>query len=315
MEVRWLEAFVAVAEELHFGRAAARLHMAQSPLSQVIQRLEREVGAPLFVRSTRSVALTASGEALLPFAYRTLHTLRSALDAARSAQGVPTGRCRLGFSGVHNHQTLPRLAQALRRDFPTIDLQLVGGVRTFDGIRLVRNGELDAAFIGLVSEIPAPLRTREISRQHVGVVVPADHALADNGPVSVSDLRGEPFVMGPVDGNSSMTVIARQICQSAGFTPEVAQTVSDPFLILSMVAAGTGITLMTSEVIPVLPEAAVWVELDGEPVIFRHGVIWSDENESVSLQAFLSVLDDVYPASDDDATDEDARHERISDPA
>ncbi|GGC97374.1 transcriptional regulator [Tersicoccus solisilvae] len=299
MEVRWLEAFVAVAEEMHFGRAATRLHMAQSPLSQVIRRLEREIGTPLFERSTRSVALTGSGEALLPYAYRTLRTLTNAVDAARSAEGVPTGRFTLGFSGVHNHHTLPRITQALRRDFPSIELRLAGGVRTFDGIRSVRNGDLDAAFIGLVGDVDAPLRAREISRQHIGCVVPADHALAGRGPVAVGRLRGEPFVMGPVDGNSSMTVVARQLCQAAGFTPEVAQTVSDPFLILSMVAAGVGITLVSSEVVPILPASAVWVELDGEPVIFRHGVLWSEENESIPLRAFLRVLDDVFPARPD----------------
>ncbi|OMH31280.1 LysR family transcriptional regulator [Tersicoccus sp. Bi-70] len=299
MEVRWLEAFVAVAEEMHFGRAAARLHMAQSPLSQVIRRLEREVGTPLFVRSTRSVALTGAGEALLPYAYRTLRTLANAMDAARSAEGVPTGRISLGFSGVHNHQTLPRITQSLRRDFPSIELRLEGGVRTFDGIRMVRNGDLDAAFIGLISDLEPPLAGREISRQHVGCVVPADHPLAGRGPIPVRRLRGEPFVMGPVDGNSSMTVVARQLCQSAGFLPDVAQTVSDPFLILSMVAAGVGVTLVTSEVIPILPASAVWVELEGEPVIFRHGVIWSEENESVPLRAFLTVLDRVFPAVED----------------
>lgn len=295
MEIRWLEAFVTVAEELHFGRAAERLHIAQSPLSQVIRRLEREIGAPLFERSTRSVALTAPGHALLPYAYRALRTLDNALSAARSADGVPTGPLSLGFSGVHNHHTLPRLARTLRRDFPGIDLRLTAGVRTFDGIRLVRNGELDAAFIGVVTDIVPPLRVRTISRQRVGVVVPADHPLAERGAIAVEELRGEAFVMGPVDGNSSMTVLAHRLCQDAGFSPDVAQTISDPFLILSMVAAGVGITLVSSEVVPILPESAVWVDLEGDPVRFQHGMLWSEENRSVPLQAFLRVLDQVFP--------------------
>lgn len=293
--MRWLEAFIAVAEEMHFGRAAARLHMAQSPLSQVIRRLEREVGSPLFERSTRSVSITASGEALLPYAYRVLRDLGNAVDAARSARGVPTGRLMLGFSGVHNHHTLPRITRTLRRDYPSVDLRLVGGVRTFDGIRMVRNGDLDAAFVGIVSDIDEPLRVREISRQHVGVVVPVEHRLAERNSVSVRDLRGEPFVMGPVDGNSSMTVVAWQLCQSAGFNPEVSQTVSDPFLLLSLVAAGVGVTLTTSEIVPILPASAVWVELEGPPVPFRHGMLWSGENDSAALSAFLEVLDRVFP--------------------
>lgn len=295
MEVRWLESFVAVAEELHFGRAAERLHMAQSPLSQVIRRLEKSVGTPLFERSTRSVSLTAAGEALLPYAYTALRTLSNAVDAARSAEGTPTGRLTLGFSGVHNHHTLPRITRSLRRRFPGVELRLVGGVRTFDGIRSVRNGELSAAFIGIVSQIEPPLRVREISLQHAGLVVPSDHPLAERKSVELRELRQEPFVMGPVDGNSSMTVVARQMCQAAGFVPNVAQTVSDPFLIGSMVAAGVGVALMTSEIISVLPDSAVWVELAGPTVDFHHGLVWSEENHSAPLRALLEVLDEVFP--------------------
>lgn len=294
MEIRWLEAFVAVAEEMHFGRAAARLHMAQSPLSQVIRRLERELKAPLFERSTRSVGLTASGEALLPYAYQVIQTLGNAVDATQSAQGTPTGHLNIGFSGVHNHHTLPRLTRSLRRSYPGVELRLVGGVRTLDGIRRVQKGDLDAAFIGLIGEIDEPLRTREISRQHVGVVVPVDHPLAERESLHVTELRNEPFVMGPIDGNSSMTVIARQICQGAGFNPQVAQTVSDPFLVLSMVAAGVGVTLVSSEVVPILPEAATWVEIEDRPYPFSHGVVWSGENDSVPLKALVRVIDDAF---------------------
>ncbi|WP_181276242.1 LysR family transcriptional regulator [Brevibacterium oceani] len=295
MEIRWLEAFVAVAEEMHFGRAAARLHMAQSPLSQVIRRLERELGVTLFNRSTRSVGLTAPGEALLPYAHRVINVLGSAVEATRSADGIPTGTLTLGFSGMHNHHTLPHLTRSLRRRFPGVELNLVGGVRTLDGMRRVRNGELDAAFVGLVGEVDEPLQGREISRQRVGVVVPADHRLAERTSVEVTELRQEPFVMGPVDGNSSLTLAARQICQESGFNPDVAQTVSDPFLILSMVAAGVGVALVSSEVIAVLPEAAVWVEIAGRPHAFRHGIIWSSENDSIAVAALLSILDDVFP--------------------
>jgi DNA-binding transcriptional LysR family regulator len=295
METRWLDAFVAVAEELHFGHAADRLHMAQSPLSQVIRRLEKEVGSPLFHRSTRSVSLTPAGTALLPYAYRTLRTLTNAVDAARSAEGEPAGRLRIGFSGVHNHHTLPRIARAMRREYPRIDLKLVGGVRTFDGLRMVANGELDATFMGMLSRMDDPIRARPISVQRLGLVLPGDHPLAGRERVAVRELRNEPFVMGPVDGNSSMTVAARQVCLAAGFAPEVAQAVSDPFLILSMVAAGVGVTIVSSEVIPLLPENAVWADLEDTVAPYFHGIAYSAENDSVPLAALIGVLDRVYP--------------------
>lgn len=295
VELRWLEAFVAVAEEMHFGRAAARLHMAQSPLSQIIRRMERELGATLFERSTRSVALTASGEALLPYAYRVLKDVQIAADAARSARGVLTGTLNVGFSGVHNHHTLPLLARGMRRNYPGVNVNLVAGVRTYDGISLVRNGELDIAFVGLVGTIDPPLKSRIIARERIGIVLPTGHRLADRSSLSLTELRAEPFVAGPIDGSSSMTALAMRSCQAAGFQPNVVQSVGDPFLSLSLVAAGVGVSLITSEVLAVLPPFTKWLEIEGPPLEFLHGVVWSEENDSASLRAMLNVVDRVFP--------------------
>src|SRR5699024_8736725 len=115
---------------------------------------------------------TASGEALLPYAHQVIQLLSSAVEATRSAEGMPTGTLTLGFSGMHNHHTLPHITRTMRHRFPGVELNLIGGVRTLDGMRRVRNGALDAAFVGLVGEVDEPLQAREISRQHMGVVVP-----------------------------------------------------------------------------------------------------------------------------------------------
>lgn len=295
MELRWLEAFVAVAEEMHFGRAAVRLHMAQSPLSQVIRRLERELDAPLFERSTRSVALTASGRALLPHAYRVLKEVRLAADVATSARGVLVGELSLGFSGMHNHHTLPLVARAMRRDHPHVALNLVGGVRTFDGMRMVRNGELDLVFAGLEGELDPLLDAWVLSRQRLGVIVPSEHRLAGRAAVAIGELRSEPFVMSPLDGNSSLSTLVLRVCLRAGFSPTAAQVVGDPFLSLSLVAAGIGIAMTTSEVIPVLPPGVEWVELEGEAVEFLHALVWAREHESPLLDAALGVIRETFP--------------------
>lgn len=295
METRWLEGFVAVAEELHFGRAAERLHLAQSPLSQTIRRLEAELGERLFVRSTRSVALTPAGAAFLPHAYRVLDDLRSAAEAARSAAGSVSGRLSIGFSGMHNHETLPLLARSLRRDYPNIDLALEGGVRTYDGMRLVRGGKLDLAFVGLLGEPDPDLAYRVLARRRLGVVVSSEHRLAEEGQVAIGELRHEPFVMNPVDGTSSLSALVAQTCQAAGFAPVLAQVVGDPFLVLSLVSAEVGVTMMTSEILPVLPPHVRWLELAGDPIEFVHGIVWKRDRDSDRLTAAIEVLDDVFP--------------------
>lgn len=298
MEFRWLEAFVAVSEEMHFGRAAARLHLAQSPLSQIIRKLERELGVTLFERSTRSVALTASGEALLPYAYRVLKDVRNAADAALSAKGMLSGRLDIGFAGVHNHRTLPLLARRMRRELPGIELNMIAGVRTYDGMARVRNGELDIAFVGLLGDVEPPLMSKVLARERLGIVLPAGHPLAHRKELALRELRSEPFVCGPVDGSSSMTALAARSCYAAGFQPNIVQSVSDPFLSLSLVAAEVGIALITSEVLDVLPPYTVWVEVAGPPIEFLHGLVWSEDNESVALQGAIRVVESVFPLKD-----------------
>lgn len=297
METKWFEGFVAVAEELHFGRAAERLHLAQSPLSQTIRRLEAELGEPLFVRSTRSVALTSAGEALLPHAYRVLDDVRSAAEAARSAGGAVSGRLRIGFSGMHNHETLPLLARTLRRDYPNIELALQGGVRTYDGMRMVRGGKLDLAFVGLLGEPDPDLDYRTLARRRLGVVVSSEHRLAGRDRVAIGELRDEPFVMNPMDGTSTLTALVARVCHDAGFTPVLAQVVSDPFLVLSLVSAEVGITMMTSEVLPVLPPHVAWIDLAGGPVEFVHGIVWGRDRDSDRLTAAINVLDEVFSST------------------
>lgn len=295
METKWMEAFTAVAEELHFGRAAERLHVAQSPLSQTIRRLEAELGEPLFVRSTRSVTLTPAGEALLPHAYRVLDDVRSAADAARSAGGSVSGRLSIGFSGMHNHETLPLLARSLRRDYPNIELALQGGVRTYDGMRMVRGGRLDLAFVGLLGEPDPDLAYRVLARRRLGVVVSSEHRLAGRDRVAIGELRDEPFVMNPLDGTSSLSALVTRVCQAAGFAPMTAQVVSDPFLVLGLVSAEVGVTMMTSEVLPVLPPHVTWLDLAGGPVEFVHAIVWSAARVSDRLSAAIRVLDEAFP--------------------
>jgi DNA-binding transcriptional LysR family regulator len=295
MEIRWLEAFLAVAEELHFGRAAARLRMAQSPLSQTIRRLERELDVTLFDRSTRSVALTPAGEALLPHAHRVFEELELARQATRAVTGVFYGTVRIGFSGALNHLTLPPLTRAVRQRYPEVTLELVGRVMTRDGVAQIERGALDLAFVALPVD-PSPLvRTRLISREPLGVALPVDHPLAGDPDVDLAELADDGFITTPAAAGSGLQEAALRACVDAGFRPRVVQEITDPYMILTLVAAGVGVALMSAEVAAIMPSGAVYRPLRGTPTYLSSAIAWSADNPSAVLKAVLAVADEVLP--------------------
>ena len=298
MEIRWLEAFVAVAEELHFGRAAARLRLAQSPLSQTIRRLERELGVTLFDRSTRSVALTPAGAALLPHAHRVFEELERGRQATRAVSGVVYGTVRIGFSGALNHRTLPPLTRAVRRRYPDVTLTLVGRVLTRDGVAQIEQGALDLAFVALPLDPSPVVRTRLIAREPLGVALPVDHPLAGAEALDLADLADDGFVALPAEAGSGLQETALRACVDAGFRPRVVQEITDPFMILTLVAAGVGVALVSAEVADVMPSGAVFVPLRGAPAHLDHALAWSVDNPSPVLAAVLAVAGEVLPTPD-----------------
>jgi DNA-binding transcriptional LysR family regulator len=294
VESRWLQAFVAVAEELHFGRAAVRLRMAQSPLSQVIRKLEKDIGTPLFDRNTRTVALTAAGHALLPHAYRVLDELDLAKQAAVASAGSVYGTVSIGFTGALNHRTLPPLTRAVRQRYPDVTLTLLGRVMTREGVEQVESGALDLAFVGLPLE-PTRLRTRLIGREPFGAVLPSDHRLAADGSIDLAELAGEGFITTPARAGSALQDAAMRACVDGGFRPRIVQEITDPYMVLTLVSAGLGVALMTEGVAGILPSGAVYLPLRGEQTYMNHGLAWSPDNPSPVLRAVLEVAEEVLP--------------------
>ncbi|QSE79373.1 LysR family transcriptional regulator [Rhodococcus koreensis] len=297
MEIRWLQAFVAVAEELHFGRAAARLQMAQSPLSQTVRKLEKDIGVPLFERSTRSVALTSAGHTFLPHAYRILESVDIARQATRASAGGVYGRIKIGFTGVLNHLSLPPLTRALRQRYPDIELTLVGRIMTRDAITQLDSGALDLAFVGLPVET-ASVSTRLIRREPFGAVLPADHPLASEPEIDLRDLAEDGFVTTPLSAGSALQEVAMRACVDAGFRPRVVQEITDPYMILMLVATGVGVALMTSGIAAITPPGTVFVPLTGEPIYMNHGLAWSPRRVSDALRVALAVSEEILPTPD-----------------
>jgi DNA-binding transcriptional LysR family regulator len=292
MEIRWLEAFIAVAEELHFGRAAQRINMAQSPLSQVIRKLERELGTTLFDRNTRAVELTGAGHALLPHARTALDQIDLGRRAISAGSGEVYGSVAIGFSGVLNHLTLPPLTRAVRARHPHLAITLAARTTTSDAVDQIRGGGLDLAFVGLPVD-PDVVASRPIAVEELGVVVPVDHPLADAGRVALTVLADEDFVS--LHPGSVLHERTAAACVDVGFTPHVVQEVSDPYVVLSLVAAGVGVTLAPTCLRPVLPAGCVFLAVAGVAPTMASGLAWRRRDRSAGLRAVLRVAAEVLP--------------------
>jgi DNA-binding transcriptional LysR family regulator len=294
VELRQIEAFLAVAEELHFGRAAIRLRMAQSPLSQTIKKLEKSLGAELFERNTRAVSLTNAGLSFLPHARKILEELDLARRAATSVSGTVYGRLGIGFSGALNHKTLPPLTRALRQRYPGLELTLDGGLLTQDALNLLRTGSLDLSFIGLPVDAPS-LATRRIAMEPLGATVPVDHPLAGRQTVALNELAGDGFVTMPQAQGSTLREAIFSACTAAGFRTRVVQEVSDPYTALSLVAGGVGVSLMPDSVAGIMPGGTVFIPLSGNVPQLESGIAWNPALVSPALSLALQVAEEVLP--------------------
>lgn len=292
MEIRWLEGFIAVAEELHFSNAAARLDMPQSPLSQLIRRLEKELGQRLFARSTRSVELTAAGRAFLPHAREIVARTIAARQAVTAAEGEIVGKVRLGFSGVLNYASIPRLTRAVHEQLPHVDLELLGRVMTKDALTQLQQGSLDLAFLGLPVSSPE-IETRLINKEAFGVILPESHRLAREDVVSLGDLSSDNFVTTPESSGSVLRESTLKLCAEVGFTPRIIQEVTDPYVVLLLVAAGVGVAVTTEGVGPLAPPNSVYRPIRQRSLTLNHGIAWSSGRGAAARDAVIDIAKDI----------------------
>lgn len=287
MELRHLRAFVVVAEELHFGRAAARLTMSQPPLSQQIRRLEREVGATLFERHTRHVALTAAGTAFLAEARRCLDAADEAITAARRAESGEIGVVRLGFAGSSSYRELRAIAYRFRELRPRATLSLVTGHFSGELADDLRQDVVDAALLRTPVD-GTDLTVREIARHLLVVAVPAEHRLAGRDVVELGDLAGEPFIGYPSQRMAVLRAAVDGACRQAGFAARVVQEAPDTHTLVSLVSAGVGVGLVLDPADELAVPGVVLRPLTSEHVV-PLGLAWRTDNPNPVLPALLAA--------------------------
>ncbi|MBA8824082.1 DNA-binding transcriptional LysR family regulator [Saccharopolyspora lacisalsi] len=293
MELAQLRSFLAVAEELHFGRAAERLRIAQPPLSRTIKQLERQLGTRLFERNTRSVRLTASGQALVGPATEVLETVRRAETAVRAADDGEAGLVRIAFAGLSTHGLVGRLARAVRSRKPGIRLELSSQNFAQPAMKKLLNGETDIA-LGRWDVIPAEVRAEIVMSDSLVVALPDTHPLADAKRLSITRLADEGFVSLPSHEGAVLNDRLRRLAQEHGFAAEVVQVAPDTQTALALVSAEVGchVTLASVARNPNDPHV-VFVPLEGAPLDVDLRMAWRRDDRSPALRAVLQEALDL----------------------
>lgn len=245
MELRHLRYFVAVAEELHFTRAAERLHIGQPPLSQQIRLLEEEVGAQLLERSRRWVRLTEAGRLFLADAKRILALADQAGATARRAGRGEVGELHIGFTAsTPLTDVFNRTVNAYRRQYPLVTLKMTE-MPTMRQVEAIRDRSIDLGFMRPPEgDIPAGIGIATLRHEPLVLVAPASHPLLELETVRIADLAGHPFVTFlPAAGTGIQPQVLR-LCREAGFAPDIALQAGEGSTIIGLVAAGCGISIL-----------------------------------------------------------------------
>jgi DNA-binding transcriptional LysR family regulator len=289
VELRHLRYFVAVAEELHFRRAAERLHVAQPAVSEQVRKLEDELGVRLFERNQRSVSLTAAGAALLREARRVLDQAETARLAARNARG-PSSVLRVGYVPAVLSASVPRALQRLTITMPQVEIALEPG----SGLELVdavRAGKLDAAVVSLPTPA-AGLRITGLGTQGAVAVFPVGHEQAVKSVVRLEQIAPERLIVLPRDADRAFYDAVIAACRDAGLSPTLIEAPDGQVeRALLAVASGTGMAVLPESVSERYAAAGVrFVPLEGASRCVATAVVTRRDTDHMPTVAFLRAV-------------------------
>lgn len=293
MDLRQLRYFVAVAEELHFGRAAERLHISQPPLSLAIKQLEEEIGVTLLTRDKR-VDLTVAGQGFLAEARKLLQHAVSAAEVARMAQRGITGTVSIGYSSSIPPTGL--IACAIikyREQRPSVRLQLreLPALQLFP---LVVDGEVDALFVRWPVVLTHPaLESTVIYRENMMVALPKRHPLAQRPQLSIASLVQEGFILYP-SGMILRDQVLR-LTQAAGFFPQIDQETPHISSILEMISAGLGISILPESAASIAPDDVCFIASDAAETA-DVALVWRKGEPAEAVKQFLAIARSITPA-------------------
>lgn len=297
MDIRSLACFVAVAEDLHFRRAADRLNITQPALSQRIRTLEREVGAPLLERDRRHVLLTAAGTAFLDPARAAVANAAQAKSQALRAVRGEVGRLRLGFTVIAFYSALPEAVRLYRSRFPDVAVELA----EMNSPLLERSlaaGEIDLGILHPPIEIPN-LSVHALQSQRLVLALPEQHALAAQQTICVRDLDRQAFLIAPRQIGPSIYDRVIAMFRTEGISPQIVQHVSPMTTLVGLVAAGAGLGFVTEGVADAGRPGVTFRPVSPDPPTLPIAAAWAGSVPSAAAERFLELVASLQSVSDE----------------
>jgi len=296
LKLTQLRYFLAVAQELHFGRAAERAHIEQSPLSRQIRLLEDELGVALFLRIRHRVELTEAGRALVPEAQAILEATERARRSVLQAQEGMMGRLTVGYTHLAIYTLLPRVLVEYRRRYPRVELVLRDNILTPEQIDLLSENRID---LGVVRP---PVRNSGIGlltllRENLVIALADDHPLAACKSVTMAQLADASFVCFERTLDSALQTLILRAGQESGFQPRIVQEVGDIPTMLALVAAGMGIALVPSSARHVRYKGVVFRRMVGGGPALEMALAWNKHTDSRLRSSFVATANEVLAQS------------------
>jgi DNA-binding transcriptional LysR family regulator len=290
MELRHLKYFVAVAEELHFGRAAKRLHIAQPPLSQQIMNLEYELGVKLFDRTRRTIQITDAGSYFFNEAQQILLQVERASETARRIYRGQSGRLIVRFVGSVIHTFLPEGLRLFRELFPDVQLVLQE-LNTAEQIKSLHAKQSDVGFLYPDSQ-DSLLTSQLLTQAPLMVVLPKKHPLSSRKSLNIRELAQEPFIANTRSSEPVVRDAFISMCHSAGFSPRIAQEAEQVQTVLGLIEAGLGVCLLPDFIENIRRSGVKYIPLSGSPLTVKLAIVWRSDNVSTLVKSFVSVIMD-----------------------
>ncbi|MEL6223825.1 MAG: LysR substrate-binding domain-containing protein [Cyanobacteria bacterium J06627_8] len=291
MNLDALRYFVAVAEELHFGRAAARLHITQPALSRQIHRLEAELGIKLLQRTKRTVELTEAGASFLGEIRKALQQVEAAIHVAQRVARGEVGSLRIGFTPSSMHTVLPEILRCFRDRYPDVTLAMTE-ICTLDQVNSLSTETIDVGFLHPPINTSC-LNLYPLPGESLLIVLPHTHAFAQHTHVPLKSLASESFILHPRHEGPVLYDQFLTLCRKAGFEPHIVYEDTKHQTRVGMVAAGIGITFVPESIQKSGLTGVTYCALSGESLDLQLAVAWRQTHESPILQEFLQVIEQI----------------------